>query len=79
MPKDWDRKKELVWTMTAHGKTEKARATLLDVWEIDRKVEVSNNGGGTQISNELIDAGPAAGRSKIDPIDRAEGRRAGDA
>jgi len=54
VPKDWDRKKELVWTITANGKTETARATLLDVWEIDRKVEVSNNGGGVQISNELI-------------------------
>ena len=54
VPKDWDRKKELVWTITANGKTEQARATLLDIWEIDRKVEVSNNGGGVQISNELI-------------------------
>ena len=54
VPKDWDRKKELVWTITANGKTETARATLLDIWEIDRKVEVSNNGGGVQISNELI-------------------------
>jgi hypothetical protein len=54
VPKDWDRKKELVWTLTVHGKTEQARATLLDIWEIDRKVEVSNNGGGTATSNELI-------------------------
>ena len=38
VPKDWDRKKEVVWTLTANGKTETARATLLDVWEIDRKV-----------------------------------------
>ena len=54
VPKDWDKKKELVWTVVANGKSEQARATLLDVWEIDRKVEVSNNGGGVQISNELI-------------------------
>jgi hypothetical protein len=53
LPKDWDRKKELVWSITANGKTETARATLMDVWEIDRKVEVSNNGG-VQITNELI-------------------------
>jgi hypothetical protein len=67
VPKDWDRKKELVWTLTAHGKTDTARATLLDIWEIDRKVEVSNNGGGVQVSNELIarDQPPAV---KIDPI-----------
>ena len=68
VPKDWDRKKELVWTVTANGKTEVARATLLDVWEIDRKVEVSNNGG-VQITNELIakDAPPVV---RIDPIAR---------
>ena len=69
VPKDWDRKKELVWTITAHGKTETARATLLDVWEIDRKVEVSNTGGGTAISNELVakDQPPTV---KIDPVER---------
>jgi hypothetical protein len=54
VPKDWDRQKELVWTVTANGKTEQARATLLDIWEIDRKVEVSNTGGGTAVSNALI-------------------------
>lgn len=54
VPRDWDRKKELVWTVTVNGKTEQARATLLDIWEIDRKVEVSNNGGGTAVSNALI-------------------------
>src|SRR5262249_18945424 len=53
VPKDWDRKKELVWTIVANGKSEVARATLLDIWEIDRKVEVSNNGG-VQITNEMI-------------------------
>jgi hypothetical protein len=54
VPKEWDRKKELVWTLTAYGKSEQARATLLDIWEIDRKVEVANNGGGVQVSNVLI-------------------------
>ena len=73
VPKDWDRKKELVWTLTANGKTETARATLLDVWEIDRKVEVSNNGG-VQISNELINARSAAGRE--DRADRPARRPA---
>jgi hypothetical protein len=72
VPKDWDRKKELIWTIVANGKSEVARATLLDIWEIDRKVEVSNGGGaggGTQTSNELIakDQPPVV---KIDPIAR---------
>ncbi|HMD37336.1 MAG TPA: hypothetical protein VKH42_20310 [Vicinamibacterales bacterium] len=68
VPTDWDRKKELVWTIVGNGKTEVARATLLDIWEIDRKVEVSNNGG-VQITNEMIakDAPPVV---KIDPIAR---------
>jgi hypothetical protein len=71
VPKDWDRKKELVWTIAANGRSEVARATLLDIWEIDRKVEVSNTGnaGGVQASNELIakDQPPVV---KIDPIAR---------
>ncbi len=71
VPKDWDKKKELVWSITAHGKAEVARATLLDVWEIDRKVEVSNNGSGVQTSNELIakDQPPVV---RIDPIARVQ-------
>jgi hypothetical protein len=69
VPKDWDRKKEVIWTITANGKTETARATLLDIWEIDRKVEVSNNGG-VQITNELImrDQPPVV---RITPVGRA--------
>lgn len=67
VPKDWDRKKELVWTLTVNGKTEQARATLLDIWEIDRKVEVSNNGGGTAVSNELI-AKDQPPTTRFDPL-----------
>ena len=68
VPQNWDRKKELIWTLTVNGKTEQAKATLLDIWEIDRKVEVSNNGG-VQTSNDLInrDQPPVV---KIDPIGR---------
>jgi len=68
VPQNWDRKKELIWTLTVNGKTEQAKATLLDVWEIDKKVEVSNNGG-VQTSNDLInkDQPPVV---KIDPIGR---------
>ena len=71
VPRDWDRRKELVWTLTANGRTEQARATLLDIWEIDRKVEVSNNGGGTAVSNALIasDRPPAIA---IAPVPRAK-------
>lgn len=53
VPKEWGKKTELVWTLTVHGKTEKAYAWLQPEWEIDRKVEVSNTGGGGGTS-ELI-------------------------
>jgi hypothetical protein len=36
VPSDWG-KKDLVWTIAAHGKTEKAYGSLWPVWEIDRK------------------------------------------
>jgi hypothetical protein len=55
IPKDWDKKKELVWSLTVRGKTETARATLLDIWEIDRQLEVANSGGGTSVSHALMD------------------------
>jgi hypothetical protein len=54
VPKDWGKTKELVWSVTAHGKTQQARGSLMDIWEIDRKVEVSNSGGGTAVSNAML-------------------------
>ena len=44
VPKDWG-KKDLVWTLTSHGQTEKAYATLMPVWEIDASVYQQNRGG----------------------------------
>jgi hypothetical protein len=44
VPKDWGQK-DLVWTITSHGKTEKAYATLTPVWEIDTSVYQQNRGG----------------------------------
>ena len=60
------------------ARPEQARATLLDIWEIDRKVEVSNNGGGTAISNELIakDQPPAV---TIAPVAHAKAGSSGHA
>jgi len=71
VPNDWDKKKELVWSLTVRGKTETARATLMDIWEIDRKVEVANNGGGVQVSNTLIakDEPPSIA---LDPVTAAK-------
>ena len=43
VPNDWG-KKELVWTLTAHGKTNQAVGFLQSDWEIDRKIELTNTG-----------------------------------
>jgi hypothetical protein len=45
VPKDWGTK-ELVWTITANGKTERAYGSLAPRWEIDPLVEIQNSGGG---------------------------------
>ena len=44
VPKDWG-KKDLVWTLTSHGKTEKAYGTLMPTWEIDVGTYQQNRGG----------------------------------
>jgi hypothetical protein len=43
VPKDWGNK-ELVWTLTSNGKTEKAFGSLLPVWEIGVLVWQENRG-----------------------------------
>jgi hypothetical protein len=49
VPKDWGPTKRLVWTLTAHGKTEKANLFLLPEWETSYGVMLQNRstpGGG---------------------------------
>jgi len=55
VPKDWGQK-DLVWTLTSHGKTEKAFGTLTPVWEIDTSVYQQNRGGPGELHEE--DAAP---------------------
>jgi hypothetical protein len=50
VPKDWG-KQEVVWTLTAHGKTQKATAWLQPEWEID---PVGGAAGGGRTSEELV-------------------------
>jgi len=57
VPKDWG-KKDLVWTLTSRGKTEKAYGTLLPFWEIDSGTYQQNRGGPGELGEE--DAAPTA-------------------
>jgi hypothetical protein len=50
VPKDWG-KKDLVWTVTANGKTEKAYAWLQPEWEID---PAGGAGGGGRTDPEYL-------------------------
>jgi hypothetical protein len=46
VPKDWDKTREVVWTLTANGKTDKAHGWLQPDWEVDASVRVANTIGG---------------------------------
>ena len=48
VPKDWGQR-DLVWTLTAHGRTDRAYGTLLPEWEINNTVFAENRGGGAAI------------------------------
>ena len=52
LPKDWGKTQELVWTLTAHGKTDKIVATLMPVEELDNIVIAENRGGSLLIDNK---------------------------
>jgi hypothetical protein len=51
VPADWG-KKDLVWTLTTRGKTEKAYATLIPFWEIDVGTYQQNRGGPGELGEE---------------------------
>jgi hypothetical protein len=44
VPRDWGQK-DLVWTLTSRGQTEKAFGTLLPIWELGNLVYQENRGG----------------------------------
>jgi hypothetical protein len=44
VPKDWGQK-DLIWTLTSRGKTEKAFGTLAPIWELGNLVYQENRGG----------------------------------
>ena len=46
VPKDWDKTRKLVWTMTSRGHVNQAKAWLQPEWELNPGVISENNGGG---------------------------------
>lgn len=46
VPKDWEKNRKLVWTLTAHGKTNQAKGWLEPEWELNPGVISENNNGG---------------------------------
>jgi hypothetical protein len=60
-------KKELVWTLSVYGRTERAYATLAPDLEIDRKIIVKNT---VMIGSELVDANqpPSITIAPIPPV-----------
>ncbi len=47
VPKDWDRKRELIWTVTVNGKAERAVGWMQPEWEIDPVGGAGAGGGDT--------------------------------
>lgn len=46
VPKDWDKGRKLVWTLTSHGRTNQAKGWLQPEWELSPGVISENNNGG---------------------------------
>ncbi len=49
VPADWPKDRDVVWTVTAQEKVERAYGSLKPVWEIDDGVIISNFGGGGNV------------------------------
>lgn len=51
VPADWDKTQKVVWTVTSHGRTDRANGWLQPEWELSDNVIVENNGGGVPDPN----------------------------
>lgn len=73
VPSDWG-KKDLVWTLTSHGRIEKAYASLMPVWEIDASVYQQNRGGPGELGEPddaptiRVEGGPSRSVSVDQPL-----------
>ena len=51
LPRDWDAKRRVTWTLTSRGRTDVARGWLQPEWELSKDVIVENLGGGVPDPN----------------------------
>ena len=67
VPADWGPKQELIWTLTVHGKTDKAYGWLKPEWEIDALLIARNPGnqGGRTPEEIFANAPPSI---KVEPV-----------
>ena len=52
IPKDWGLERRVVWTLTAHGKTNAAKGWLQPEWQINKEVIMQEVGGGADLENQ---------------------------
>jgi hypothetical protein len=46
VPRDWDKKRKVIWTLTSRGRTDQAKGWLQPEWELSDDVRIENLGGG---------------------------------
>jgi hypothetical protein len=71
VPKDWDEKRKVIWTLTSHGKTDQAKGWLQPEWELSQDVIVENMGGGVPDPNNkapVVEVGPVSGATLSQPV-----------
>jgi hypothetical protein len=71
VPKDWDEKRKVVWTLTSHGKTDQAKGWLQPEWELSQDVIVENMGGGVPDPNNkapIVTVDPVPGAALSHPV-----------
>jgi len=71
VPKDWDPKQKVVWTLTSRGRTDQAKGWLQPEWELSEGVIVENMGGGVpdpENKPPTLTLGPVSGGSLAEPV-----------
>jgi hypothetical protein len=67
VPKDWDKKRELIWSVTVNGKTERAVGWLQPEWEIDPAGGAGGGGGDTDPVRKA-NKGPSITIAPVRPV-----------